>query len=85
MSGHKPFAALNTRDNYYVKAVYYAFGHNDLVDMLPGVPAQMKVDAIEFGQLYRDQFGEAESVISVQDSFKMFLAGKKEFKREQME
>lgn len=78
----KPFAALNSRDNYYVKALYYAFGYNDLVDMLPGLPEQMKVDAIEFASLYRDQFGESEYVIALQDSFKMFLAGKKEFKRE---
>lgn len=78
----KPFSALNTRDNYYVKAVYYAFGWNDLVDMLPGVPAQMKVDAIEFATLYRDQFGESEYVIALQDCFKMYLAGKKKFERE---
>lgn len=77
----KPIEALNTRDNYYVKAVYYAFGWNDLVDVLPGVPAQMKVDAIEFGQLYRDQFGEAESVIALQDCFKMYLEGKRVFER----
>jgi hypothetical protein len=82
MSGHTPFAALNSRENYYVKALYYVFGYNDLVDMLPGVPAQMKADAIEFAQLYSEQFAEAESVINIQDCFKMFLAGKKVFKRE---
>lgn len=79
---NKPFAALNSRDNYYVKALYYALGWNDLVDSLPGVSGGMKVDAIEFATLYRDQFGEAESVIAIQDCFRMHLAGAREFKRD---
>lgn len=77
----KPFAALNSRDNYLIKALYYAYGYNDLVDMLPGLPAQMKVDAIEFATLYSDQFKEAESVIAIQDCFKMYLEGKRVFER----
>ncbi len=82
MSGHTPFVALNSRESYYVKALYYAFGYNDLVDMLPGVPAQMKVDAIEFARLYSEQFKNAEHVINIQDCFKMYLSGKRVFKRE---
>lgn len=84
MSGHKPFAALNSRDSYYVKALYYAFGWNRLVDAIknPAFSATMKVDAIEFASLYRDQFVDADHVISIDDSFQMFLAGKKVFKRD---
>lgn len=78
----KPFSALNDRANYYVKALYYAFGFNDLVDMLPGVPAQMKVDAIEFAKLYSEQFADAEYVINIQDCFKMYLEGKRVFERD---
>lgn len=75
-------ATLNSRDNYQVKALYYAFGWNDLVDMLPGVPAQMKVSPIDFAELYNQQFSGAEHVINVQDCFKMYLSGKTVFKRE---
>jgi hypothetical protein len=78
----KPFAVLNDRANYYVKALYYALGYNDLVDMLPGLPNQMKVDPIEFATLYRDQFAESEYVINIQDCFKMYLSGKQVFVRE---
>lgn len=78
----KPFSALNDRANYCVKALYYAFGFNDLVDMLPGVPAQMKVDAIEFAKLYSEQFADAEYVINIQDCFKMYLEGKRVFERD---
>lgn len=82
MSGHTPFAELNDRRNYYTKALYYAYGHNDLVDMLPGVPDQMKVLAPEFAALYSEQFKDADHVINIQDCFKMYLAGKRVFKRE---
>lgn len=78
----KPFAALNSRDNYYVKALYYAFGWNDLVDTLPGLPSELKADPIEFAKLYRDQFGESEYVIALQDCFKMYQEGKRVFKRD---
>lgn len=82
MSGHTPFAALNSRNNYYMKALYFAFGHNHLVDMLPGVPHQMRVDAIEFAKLYSEQFKDAAHVIAIEDCFKMYLAGKQVFTRE---
>ena len=81
MSG-KPIEALNSRANFVVKATYYAYGYNDLVDMLPGLPSQMKVDAMEFGKLYSEQFADAEHVINIQDCFKMYLSGKRVFKRE---
>lgn len=79
---NKSIRELNSRHNYRVKAFYYACGHNDLVDMLPGVPEQMKVNAMEFANLYERQFVGAEHVINIQDCFKMYLSGKRVFKRE---
>jgi hypothetical protein len=75
-------SVLNRRDAYLVKATYYAFGHNDCIDELPGLSKNLKADAVTFGRLYAEQFCEAENVISVQECFRMFLAGKKVFKRE---
>jgi len=83
VSGHKPFSALNTRENYYVKAFYYALGHNDLVDAInnQAFTATMKVDAIEFADLYYNQFQHAKHVINIQDCLKMYLGGKRVFER----
>lgn len=74
---------LNSRDNYRVKALYYAYGHNDLVAAIgnPSFTATMKVDPTDFANLYHNQFAEAEHVIAVQDCFKMYLEGKRVFKR----
>lgn len=84
MSGHKPLSALNSRENFYVKAFYYALGHNDLVDAInnPAFTASMKVDAIEFADLYYNQFQNAEHVINVQDCLNMYLSGKRVFERD---
>lgn len=83
MSGHKPFAELNDRANFYVKALYYAYGHNDLVAAInnPAFTATMKVDPVQFADAYREH-AKQESIINIQDCFKMFLAGKRVFKRE---
>lgn len=76
MSGHKAFAALRAieEQNYYVKALYYAFGRNDAEDLV-------SVDAIQFAQLYSEHATSGGAIISVQDCFEMFGNGETEFKR----
>lgn len=81
MSGHTPVAALNDRANYQVKALYYAFGFNGLIDALPGLPNEMKVNAVEFARLYSEQFTDAEHVINIADCLKMYVEGKRVFSR----
>lgn len=75
-------AALNDRANYRLKALYYAYGHNDLVAAIgnPSFTASMKVDCSAFADAY-ERHAESEHVIAIQDCFKMFLDGKREFKR----
>lgn len=79
----KPFSALNDRANFYVKALYYAYGHNDLVAAIgnPSFTATMKVDCVAFADAYQ-KHAENEHVINIQDCFKMYLEGKRVFKRD---
>lgn len=84
MSGHKAFAMLNAinEQSYYVKALYYAYGQNDLIRAInnPAFSASMMVDASKFAEAYANH-AASDHVINVADCLNMFRAGQTEFKR----
>jgi len=68
----------------YVKALYYAYGHNDAVGKMSDNLLQnfLKVDPTAFADAYVRHIDPNGSLISVQDCFAMFLIGQTEFKRD---
>lgn len=84
MSGYKAFAMLNAinEQSYYVKALYYAYGQNDLIRAInnPAFSASMMVDASKFAEAYANH-SASDHVINVADCLNMFRAGQTEFKR----
>jgi hypothetical protein len=58
-------------NDYYLKALYYAWGRQD---------GGAKVNAIEFAMCYMHNASEGR-LISVQDCFAMFLKGERVFTR----
>jgi hypothetical protein len=80
---NKPFASVRSPGDGYVKALYYAYGHNDAVGKMSDDILQtfLKVDAIAFADAYVRYLGVDGSKISIQDCFAMFLIGKTEFGR----
>ncbi len=61
----------NELHDYYLKALYYAWGRQD---------GGAEVNAVEFANCYRHS-AELGHVVDVLDAFKMFQSGKRLFSR----
>lgn len=86
MSPYKSFEMLNAinEQSYYVKALYYAYGQNDLIRAInnPAFSASMMVDASKFAECYANHIATGNGhIINVADCLNMFRAGQTEFKR----
>lgn len=79
MSGHKPFDTIRPNDDFYVKALYYAFGRNDTLTSSfssnPYVINLLHVDSVAFAHSYAEHRENGGSK-TVQDWFSLFQAEK---------